>query len=70
MLQRLIFISIENYSDSDTSSESEYRSNQESTLGSNGDTDELYQNPEPEPSETIHDEFENAPWNPEAQLQA
>ena len=61
---------MEDYSDSDTSSESEYESDQESTHGSDGDTDELYENLEPELSETIHDEYENAPWNPEAQLQA
>jgi hypothetical protein len=68
MLQRLILISMEDYSDSDTSSESEYESDQESTPGSDCDTDN--ENLEPELSETIHDEYENAPWNPEAQLQA
>ena len=61
---------MEDYSDSDTSLESEYESDQQSTYGSNCDTDELYENLEPELSETINDEFENAPWNPEAQLQA
>jgi hypothetical protein len=72
MLQRLIFVSIEDYSDSDTSSESEYRSDQESSPRSDGDMDELYENLEPELSNTIHDndEYKNAPWNPEAQLQA
>jgi hypothetical protein len=69
MLQRLIFFSMEDYSDSDTSSESEYESDQESTLGSDGDTVDLHENLEPELSETIHDEYKNAPWNPEAQLQ-
>jgi hypothetical protein len=67
MLQRLILISIEDYSDSDVSLESEYESDQESTPESDCDTDE---NLEPELSETIYDEYENAPWNPEAQLQA
>jgi hypothetical protein len=61
---------MEDYSDLDTSSESEYESDQESTHRSNGDTDELYENLEPELSETIHDKYENAPWNLEAQLQA
>jgi Transposase IS4 len=61
---------MEDYSDLDTSSESEYESDQESTHRSNGDIDELYENLEPELSETIHDKYENAPWNPEAQLQA
>jgi hypothetical protein len=70
MLQRLIFFSIEDYSNSDTSSESEYESDQESIPGSDSDTDELPENLEPELSEIIHDEYKNAPWNPEAQLQA
>src|ERR1700722_6765665 len=61
---------MEDYSNSDTSSESEYESDQESAPGSDCDTDDLHENLEPELSETIHDEFENAPWNPEAQLQA
>ena len=47
--------------------ELEYKS-QESTPRSDCDTDD--ENLEPEPSEAIHDEYENAPWNPEAQLQA
>jgi hypothetical protein len=61
---------MEAHSDSDTSSESEYESDQESTPGSNSDTDELHENLEPELSEIIHNEYKNAPWNPEAQLQA
>ena len=61
---------MEDYSDSDTSSESEYEPDQESTPGSDCDTDELHENLEPELSETIHDEYEGAPWNPEAQLRA
>jgi hypothetical protein len=59
---------MQNYSDSDTSSESEYESGQGSEAGSNCE-DELSQNLEPELSE-FRDEYENAPWNPEAQLQA
>jgi hypothetical protein len=55
---------MENYSNSDTSSESEYESSQGSAAGSDCDEDE---NLEPELS-AIHDEYENAPWNPEAQL--
>jgi hypothetical protein len=58
---------MEDYSDSDTSLESEYES-QESTPGSNYDTDEILENLEPELSEIVHDEYENAPWNLEAQL--
>jgi hypothetical protein len=61
---------MEDHSDSDTSSESEYESDRESTPGSNCDTDDQDENLEPELSEVIHDEYENAPWNPEAQLQA
>jgi hypothetical protein len=59
---------MENYSDSDTSSESEYESGQGSKAGSDCE-DELSQNLELELSE-LHDEYENALWNPEAQLQA
>jgi hypothetical protein len=70
ILWRLIFFSIEDYSNSDTSSESEYKSDQESIPGSDSDTDELPENLEPELSEIIHDEYENTPWNPEAQLHA
>jgi hypothetical protein len=61
---------MEQYSDSDTSLDSEYESDQESTLESNSDTDELPENLEPELSKTIHDEYKNAPWHPEAQLKA
>jgi hypothetical protein len=60
---------MENYSDSDTSSESEYESGQGSEAGSDCDDDELSQNLEPEFSE-FHDEYENALWDPKAQLQA
>jgi hypothetical protein len=68
MLQSLILISMEDYSNSDTSLESEYESDQESLPGSDGDTDEN-QNLEPELSE-ICDEYQSAPWNPKAQLHA
>jgi hypothetical protein len=54
---------MENYSNSDTSSESEYESSDGSAAGSNCDEDEDL---EPELSEMIHDEYRNAPWNPEA----
>jgi hypothetical protein len=60
---------MEEYSDSDTSSESGYESSQGSTAGSDCDEDELHENLEPERSETC-DEYESTPWNPEAQLQA
>ena len=55
--------------DSNTSSELEYEF-QKSTPGSNCDTDEIPESREPELSETVHDKYKNAPWNPEAQLQA
>jgi hypothetical protein len=51
---------MENYSDSDTSLESEYESSQGSAAGSDCDEDELSQNLEPELSE-IHEEYEDAP---------
>lgn len=60
---------MENCSDSDTSSESEYESSQGSEVGSDYDVDEPSQDLEPEPSE-FYDEYKNAPWNPEAQLKA
>jgi hypothetical protein len=66
MLQKLILITMEGYSDSDTSLESEYESDQESTPESNSDTED--ENLEPELSEITYDEYENAPWNVEAQL--
>jgi hypothetical protein len=56
---------MENYSDSDTSSESEYASSQGSETASDCE-DEPTQNLEPELSE--FDEYENAPWDPDAQL--
>jgi hypothetical protein len=59
---------MENYSDSDTSSESEYESSKGSEAGSNCE-DELGQDLEPEPSE-FYDEYQDALWNPEAQLQS
>jgi hypothetical protein len=60
---------MEDYSNSDTSSESEYGSSQGSIVGSDCDKDEQSQDLEPEPSE-FYDEYENALWNPDAQLQA
>jgi hypothetical protein len=60
---------MENYSDSDTSSESEYESGQGSEAGSDCDDNELSQNLEPEFSK-FHDKYENALWDPKAQLQA
>jgi hypothetical protein len=63
---------MEDYSDSDTSSESECGSNQESSPGSDYDIDESYENLELELSKIIHNEYneyneyENAPWNLEA----
>jgi hypothetical protein len=60
---------MEDYSDSDTSSESEYESDQGSTLRSDSEEDEL-ENLEPEPSEPIYKEYGNALQNPQAQLQA
>jgi Transposase IS4 len=61
---------MEDYSDSDTSSESEYNSDQGSTHSSDHDEDEPTEDLEPENSEPVHDEYENAPWNLQAQLQA
>jgi hypothetical protein len=69
----LILISIENYSNSDTLSESEYESDQGSALGSGCDEDEPTENLEPELSATIHDHDYDAYYSPltvEAQLQA
>ena len=63
---------MESYSDSDTSSELEYETDQESIPESNNDIDDLFENLEPKFSETTYDnnEYKNALWNPEAQLQA
>jgi hypothetical protein len=60
---------MENYSDSDTSLELEYESGQGSEAGSDYDEDEPSQNLglELELSE-FYDEYENAPWDPKAQL--
>jgi hypothetical protein len=58
---------MENHSDSDTSSESEYYSSEGSAAVSNCDKDELRL--EPEPCEN-YNEYRNTPWNPEAQIQA
>ena len=61
---------MEDYSDSDTSLVSEYESDQESTPESDGDTDELSENLEPELSKTNHEKYKKAPWNPKAQFDA
>jgi hypothetical protein len=63
---------MENYSDLDTSSESEYDSGEDSTAVSDCDADDPSQDQdlEPEPSEDYDDEYRNAPWNPNAQIQA
>ena len=45
---------MEDYSDSDTSSESEYESDQGSTTGSDSEEDELSENREPDLSEPMH----------------
>src|ERR1700738_3819148 len=64
---------MENYSDLDTSSESEYDSGEDYTAVSDCDEDEpsQYQDQalEPEPSED-YSEYRNTPWNPDAQIQA
>jgi hypothetical protein len=69
ILQRIILISIEDYSDSDALSESEYELDQGSTPGSDCDTD-FDADLEPGLSETIRDKYEHTPWNLDAQLQA
>jgi hypothetical protein len=68
ILEGIIIITMEDYSDSDTSSESEYESRQGSAAGSDCGEDE-HENLEPEPSKS-YDEYENALWNPAAQLHA
>lgn len=60
---------MENYSDSDTSSGSEFESDQCSAAESDCDEDQPNQHLEPEPSE-FYDEYKSDPWTPEAQLQA
>ena len=60
---------MEDYSDSDTSSESEYDSDQRSASGSDCE-DEPSENLEPELSEAINEEYNNTLWNPQAQLQS
>jgi hypothetical protein len=61
---------MEDYSDSDTSLELEYESNQGSIPESNSEEDELHKNLEPNLSEPIYKEYDNALSNPQAQLQA
>ena len=60
---------MENYSDLDASSKSEYESSEWSAAGSDYDEDEPRQDLEPELSE-LHHEYESDLWSPEAQLQA
>ena len=61
---------MENYSDLDTSLESEYNSDGGSAAMSDCDENENQdQDLEPEPSE-YYDEYRNIPWNPDAQIQA
>jgi hypothetical protein len=57
---------MENYSDLDTSSESEFDSINGSIAESDDDES---QDLEPEPSK-YYDEYQNAPWTPQAQIQA
>jgi hypothetical protein len=59
---------MENYSDSDTSSESEFDSIIAESDNDESQDDES-QDLEPEPSE-YYDEYRNVPWNPDAQIQA
>jgi hypothetical protein len=62
---------MENYSDSDTSLESEFDSIKGSIAESDDDESQDLENQdlEPEPSK-YHDEYKNVPWNPDAQIQA
>ena len=60
---------MEDYSNSDTASESEYESDQGSTPGSDSEEDEPSENLEPELSKPMHG-YDNALSNPQAQLQA
>ena len=66
ILEGLILINMEDYSDSDTSLELECESSQGSIVESNCDEDE-HENLELEPSES-YNEYENALWNLAAQL--
>ena len=61
---------MENYSDSDTSSESEYDSGEGSAAVSDCSEDEPSQDLEPEPSEDYNKKYKNILWNPDAQIQA
>jgi hypothetical protein len=56
---------MEAYSDSDTSSESEYNSSGGSAAVSDCDEDDPSQDLKPEPSEYYDDEYRNTPWNPD-----
>jgi hypothetical protein len=62
---------MENYSDSDTSSKSEYNSSGDSAAVSNCDKDENQdQDLEPEPSKDYNEKYKNTLWNLDAQIQA
>ena len=52
---------MEDYSDSDISSESEYESDQGSTPGSDIEEDDLSKNLEPKPSEPTFEEYDSVP---------
>ena len=60
---------MENPSDSDTSSESEYNSGEGFAAVSDCDEDEPSQDLEPEPSE-YYNEYMNTAWNPDTQIKA
>jgi hypothetical protein len=60
---------MEDYSDLDTSSESEYKSDQGSIPRSDSEEDKPSENLKPELSKPIY-EYDNALSNPQAQLQA
>jgi hypothetical protein len=61
---------MENYSDLDTSSESEYDSGEDSAAVLDYDEDKTSQDLEQEPSEDYDEEYRNTPWNLDAQIQA
>ena len=71
-LDAIIWVSMEDYSDSDTSLESEYESDQGFTPWFDSEGDELNENLEHELSELVYhsEEYNNAAWNLQAQLQA
>jgi hypothetical protein len=70
ILQGPILITIENYCDLDTSSESKYNSGEGSAAMSDCDEDEPSQDLEPEPSEDYNEKYRNTLWNPDAQIKS